>query len=317
MIGKRLTKLLLDKGYNVAHLSRSPTPTLSFGSLSPGHSTGLSPSGEIKEGKKNGEKIKSYQWDIDKGWIEEGAIENADYIIHLAGADIADKRWTHKRKKEIIESRIKTANLLYEKVKAGNAILKSFISASAIGYYGAVTTDKIYTEDNTPAEDFLGKTCQLWEKAADQFSGLGIRTVRIRVGVVLAKEGGALPKMALPVKLFAGAAIGSGNQYIPWIHIDDLCNIFIKAIESEEMHGAYNAVSPNHAINKEITKVIAKTLNKPLILPNVPAWFFKLIFGEMAGILLNGSRVSSEKIVNEGFEFKYPEIEKALKDLYA
>ena len=248
--------------------------------------------------------------------IEEGAIENADYIIHLAGAGIADKRWTNKRKKEIADSRIKTANLLYEKVKASNVILKAFISASAIGYYGTVTTDKIHTEDNLPARDFLGKTCQLWEKAAGQFSSLDIRTVKIRIGVVLARDGGALPKMALPVKLFAGAPIGSGNQYMPWIHVDDLCNIFIKVIESEEMNGIYNAVSPNHTTNKELTKAIAEILNKPLILPNVPAWFLKLIFGEMAGILLNGSRVSSEKIVREGVEFKYPELERALRDIF-
>lgn len=244
------------------------------------------------------------------------AIETADYIIHLAGANIGAKRWTARRKQQILDSRVKTTELMFEQVAASEKPkLKAFISASATGYYGAVTMDKIFTENDPAAPDFLGETCRLWETAADRFRSLGARTVRIRTGVVLTGRGGALAKMSMPVKLGIGSAIGSGRQYLPWIHIDDLCGIYIKAVEDAGMEGAYNAVAPDHRTNLDFTQTLARVLKKPFWFPSVPAFAMKLLFGQMSDILLEGSRVSSGKISRAGYQFLFPELEAALKDL--
>ena len=294
LVGTRLTELLQQKKYKVTHLSRS---------------------------KKNENNVITYTWDIKKATIEEEAITTANYIVHLTGAGIADKRWTTKRKKEIIDSRVKSANLLFEKIKTLGHPLKAFISASAVGYYGAVTSEKIFTESDPPANDYLGETCRLWEAAADQIGQTGtvtgrtIRTVKLRTGVVLSDKGGVLEKMMQPIRYFLGAPLGNGKQYMPWIHIDDLCRIYIKAIEDEKLQGAYNAVAPAHVTNKELTKAIAKTLNKPLFLPNVPGWLLEIVLGEIGEVALKGSRVSCEKIIKAGFEFQFPELEGALNSL--
>ena len=248
--------------------------------------------------------------------LQKKAIDEADYIIHLAGANIGDKRWTDKRKQLIIDSRVKSAQLLFDTIKDRNKILKAFISASAIGYYGAITSDKIFTETDPAANDFLGETCRLWEQSAGQFNGLGIRTVKIRTGVVLTSQGGALAKMVAPVKIGIGSALGSGKQYLPWIHIEDLCEIYLKAIEDIQMKGPYNAVAPENKTNKEFTHSLAQALNKPFWFPNIPALILKLFFGKMSDMLLKGSRVSSEKIIASDFTFKFPDIETALNDLF-
>jgi hypothetical protein len=282
-IGKKLCELLRKKGYNVAILSRNP------------HT-----------------KPNNYYWNIETRHIDTKAIINTDYIIHLAGEGIADKRWTTQRKKDLINSRVETANLLFEKVKELNPNLKGFIAASGIGYYGATTSEKIYEEKDAPGNDFISEICKVWEKASLQFNTINIRTVIFRTGVVLSKEGGALEKLSQPIKLGVGAALGSGEQYIPWIHLNDLCNIYVEAIENREFKGIYNAVAPEHVTNKALTKMIAKHLKKPLWLPNIPAFVMKLILGKMAIILLKGSRVSSEKIVAAGFKFKFPTLNEAV-----
>ena len=286
-IGGHLTKLLQSKGFNVTHLSRTVSGR---------------------------EKIKTYLWTPDQNFIEEGALEQADYIIHLAGAGIADKRWTKERKKLIIESRVKTAEILLNKISKINGNIKAFVSASAVGYYGTATSEKIFTEEDPPGEDFTAQVCIKWEQAADQFSMLGIRTVKLRTAIVLGPDGGALSKLVMPVKYFLGAPLGSGKQYFPWIHINDLCNIYLKAILDETMQGAYNAVAPQHITNGDLIKAIAKILGKPLILPNLPSFVLKLALGEMGDAVLNGSRISSEKIVKTGFTFQYPSITSALQD---
>jgi len=282
IVGRHLCKKLKEKGFNVAILSRT---------------------------NKQEADLTGYKWNIEKKEIDKKAIETSDYIIHLAGANIGDKRWSKKRKQLIIDSRVKSAQLIFEKIKKHNKNLKAFISASAIGFYGTTTSDKIYTEIDAPANDFLGKTCQLWEEAADRFKELGIRTVKIRTGVVLTIAGGVFPKMLTPVKLGLGSALGNGKQYIPWIHIDDLCEIYVKGIEDIEMQGAYNAVAPDNKTNREFTQVLARELNKPFWFPNVPAIILKLMFGEMSNIILQGSRVSADKIIAAGFNFKFPNIE--------
>ena len=288
LVGRHLSRKLKDKGYDVALLSRQSRHDLD---------------------------IPTYSWNIDNNEIDKAAIEVADYIIHLAGANIGEKRWTSKRKRLIIDSRVKSGHLIFSKVKETQNKLKAFISASAIGYYGTITTDKIFSEADLSSNDFLGETCRQWEESADSFKELGIRTVKIRTGVVLTKRGGALAKMITPVRFGIGSAIGNGRQYLPWIHIDDLCDIYIKAIEDSQMEGVYNAVAPDHKTNKDFIKTLARVLKKPFWFPNVPAIAMKLIFGRMSDMLLKGSRVSSDKIRTAGYNFIFPELEGALKNL--
>jgi len=261
----------------------------------------------------NDESGSIYFWNYEKGTINHDIINKVDYIIHLAGANISSGRWTLKRKKEIVDSRVKSAEFLFNKIKENNESLKAFISASAVGYYGAVTGDKVFVEDDLPTDDFLGNTCKKWEAAAGKFSDLGIRTVKLRTGIVLTSKGGALTKMKTPIKLGIGSAIGTGKQYMPWIHIDDLCDIYIKAIEDDKIYGAYNAVAPEFITNKEFTQILANVLNKPFWFPSIPSFFMRSIFGEMSDILLEGSRISSDKITNTGYEFKYDNLKKGLE----
>lgn len=288
LVGKHLSQKLKEKGYRVAVLSRT---------------------------SKEDSNIPAFAWDIEKKQIDKEAIETANCIIHLAGAAIAEKRWTAQRKQLIIDSRVKSGQLIFDKVKENKNKLKIFISASAIGYYGAITTDKIFTEADAPANDFLGETCKQWEGVADRFEELGIRTVKIRTGIVLSKQGGALEKMITTVKMGIGSPLGSGKQYMPWIHIDDLCGIYIKAIEDSQMKSVYNAVAPDHKTNMDYVKILARLLKKPLWFPNVPSIAIKIIFGSMSAIILKGSRVSSEKIRAAGYNFLFPDLESALTDL--
>lgn len=288
LIGSYLKEALIERGYNVSILSR----------------------------KSSQNSIKGiYNWDIDKKQIDTEALKSINYIIHLAGVNIGDKRWTSARKKKIVDSRTKTSELLFETIRINDNKIKAIISASAIGYYGAKTSDKIYQENDLPATDFLGETCELWEQGIDKFTTLGIRTVKIRTGVVLTKKGGALEKLKNVIVNGLGAPVGTGNQYMPWIHIDDLCEIYIKAIEDNKMKGVYNAVAPNHSTNIFFTNSLAQVLQKRLWLPYVPSFLLKIILGEMSDMILKGSRVSSDKIIRTGFKFKFGNLKNALEDL--
>ena len=284
LIGKRLSFLLQSKGYEVRILSRT---------------------------QKKESDYPTYVWNINKGEIDEKAFDQIDHIIHLSGSGIADKRWSEKRKQDIIDSRVQSTNLLLRVVQDLQVPLKTFVSSSAIGYYGSVTSDAVFDEDSKPASDFLGKVCSLWEEAAFQFSKEGIRTVAIRTGIVLSKNGGALAKMKTPIV----SPLGSGKQYMPWIHIDDLCEIYIKAIEDQKMTGVYNGVAPEHQTNTSFSKILAKAIKRPFLAIGAPAFVLKMVFGEMAVILLEGSRVSSQKIESAGFTFSFPSLKNALKDL--
>jgi uncharacterized protein (TIGR01777 family) len=287
-IGMHLSKFLREKGYAVGILSRSV-------------------------GKAEG--IHVHLWEPDKDVIDREAVLGADYIVHLAGAGIGDMRWTEARKKLIINSRVQSTRIIFDCIKGGNNKLKAFISASAIGYYGAVTTERIFKETDEGAHDFPGETCRIWEKAADPFGIAGIRTVKIRTGIVLASDGGILKKMRIPAKAGIMPTLGSGKQYMPWIHMIDLCGIYLKAIEDTNLNGAYNAVAPEHITNHAFTATLSKTLSGPDWLPNIPEIFLKIRFGEMASMILQGSRVSSEKISDAGFRFKFPELKGALEHL--
>lgn len=287
LLGTRLTSLLMQKGYQVSHLSRSTGQGL----------------------------LSTYQWNVNEGSIDSAALEDADFIIHLAGAGIADKRWSAKRKKEILESRTKSSALLYKALKETPNRVKAIVSASAIGYYGNGGPDETFEEKSGPGNDFLSGVVGQWENSVDQITSLGTRVVKLRIGILLSDMGGALPSIAMPIKWGVGSPLGSGQQIISWIHIDDVCNMFIKGIEDLSMQGAYNAVSPHPTTNEDLTRQIAKVLRKPLWVPHVPAFALKLILGEMAGLVLGGSKVSSIKIQNTGFEFLYTDLDKALRNL--
>ncbi|MDB5263925.1 MAG: epimerase, partial [Adhaeribacter sp.] len=226
LIGSRLSEMLIDQGYEVAHLSRQTNPHAHY---------------------------KTFKWDLEQGSIDDSVLGYADYIIHLAGANVADGKWTSQRKKEILDSRLKATNLLWQCLNKTPHHVKAFISASAIGIYGD-TGDRLVTEESNYGNDFLASVTKLWETAAWRIHELNIRTCIFRIGVVLSDKGGALPQMARPVKLLAGAPLGSGRQYLSWVHIDDLCHLFIQAIEDTRYQGVFNAVAPNPVTNKEFTQ---------------------------------------------------------------
>jgi uncharacterized protein (TIGR01777 family) len=264
--------------------------------------------------KKNSNE---FEWDINNQLIDETAFENVSHIIHLAGANISEKRWTDERKKELISSRVDSANLILKTLQKKNIKLKSFISASGINYYGTKTTDKIFTEKDDPGNDFLSEVVVLWERAANDFKEQNVaeRVVKIRTAVVLSEKDGALKKMIPTIKMGIGSPLGTGKQYMPWIHIKDICSIYEFALKNSELDGAFNATSPEHTTNENLTKKIAEVLKKPLFMPNVPSFVLKLLFGELASALLEGSRASSEKIQKEGFKFEFPDLKGTLEDL--
>jgi uncharacterized protein (TIGR01777 family) len=280
LVGKRLTAMLIERKHEVRILSRNP------------------------------KGVNEFKWDVSKNFIDAQVLDNIDFIIHLAGAGIADKRWSNERKKVIIDSRVATANLLFHKIKAQNISLTGFISASGSNYYGAQTSDKIFEEKEEAGTDFLGDVCQKWEAAANQFKELNIPVTILRTGVVLSKKGGALEKMKTPII----SPLGSGQQYMSWIHIHDLCNVYIKAVE-EDFRGVYNTVSPEYQTSNSFSKTLAKVTQRPYLSIPVPGFLLKLVFGELAIILLEGSRLSSSKIEKKGFVFKYLNLKEALKSL--
>jgi len=280
--------MLIAQGHTVAHLGRSA---------------------------RNRAGVKSYVWNVDDQQMDAAALTNTTTIVHLAGASVAEKRWTASRKREILESRTRSTQLLYDTLKKGNHSVKSFVSASAIGYYGFEDNDTLLTEDYPAGKDFMADVTKQWEEAVDRIATLGIRVVKLRIGIVLSEKGGALVEIARPVRWGVGAPLGSGDQHVSWIHIDDLCAMFIRAIENESMLGAYNATGPYAVTNRELTRAIARTIHRPMFMPAVPGFALRMVLGEMADVVLTGSRVSSGKFQDEGFVFRFDTLEKALHDL--
>lgn len=288
LIGRYLTSELLSSGFVVSHLSRSAEQ---FG------------------------KVRVHRWDPEKGILDPANLEGVDYIIHLAGANIGERSWSRQRKNEIISSRVGSASLIFRTITQNSIPLKAFISASAIGYYGSVTTEWIFREEDPPGNDFLGEVCLKWENAADEFKKEGIRVVKVRTGVVLEKNDSALSKLMMPAKSGFLVQSGNGRQYMPWIHIADLCRIYLKAITDQGMSGAYNAVSPMHVTHAGFMKTLAKVMGKPVSPVPAPAIVLKAALGEMSKVVLEGSRVSSDKLLNSGFEFLYSDLSTALEDV--
>jgi len=288
LIGKYLTSLLLAEGYRVSHLSRNQDQ---FG------------------------KVRVYRWDPSKGILAPSVVDGVDYIVHLAGVNIGEGRWTKSRKNEIIRSRVESADLIRKVVSENKIPIRAFITASGINYYGTTTSEKVFCETDLPGTDFPATVCKSWEEAADRFSKEGIRTVKLRTAVVLDKDKGALPRLILPTRYGILAIPGSGNQFLPWIHINDLCRIYLKAIQNSNMAGVYNAVAPHHVTNFEFLRTVDEILNRRLIKIRVPAIFLEIFFGKMSSLILEGSRVSPEKIKNAGYRFEFDNLHNALTDI--
>jgi len=297
LVGRALSSALLEKKHNVIILTRSTKQMA------------------ISPQPKNG--IQWAQWNVEAQTIDKDAVAKADYIIHLAGAGVADKRWTKKRKQEIVDSRVKSGALLVTALSEIENNVKAVITASAIGWYGAdpVIPNPIPFLEDAPADTaFLGDTCRQWEQSIEPVTQLKKRVVKLRIGIVLSKDGGALKEFIKPLQFGVAAILGNGKQMISWIHIDDLVNMFMAAIENENMNGVYNAVAPKPVSNKELTLELARSRKKFFIPFYVPSLILKLMLGEMSIEILKSATVSSIKIQQAGFNFKFPDIKSALKN---
>lgn len=289
LLGGRLADFLLQKGMSPKLLSRQS---------------------DLKAA------IPRYKWNIKESSIYPKALEEIDVLIHLAGANVGEGKWTTKRKKDILDSRIDSTKLLYDTVAGLKKKPKTIICASATGYYGLKSFDHESSEEDIAGEDFLAQVCTKWEREADRFQDLGMRVVKLRTGVVFDQGGGALQKMAQPIRFFVGAPLGSGKQVIPWIHWSDWCGAVSHLISENNLSGPYNLVAPKPVTNADLTRLIAKIIRRPLLLPPVPSFMLRMLLGEMSSIVLKGHSVSSKKLQESGFEFEYNTAEQALFELF-
>ncbi len=287
-LGSDLAKTLQSKGYEVVILSRSPEKVKDF---------------------------KAYRWDVDSNSIDKDAIESGDIVVHLAGESVAGSAWSPERKKRILESRTKSTILIANHLKQNNIKLKKYIGASAIGFYGFEPSSLVFREDSEAGKDFLAKVCVEWEKSHSEIENCDFENSIVRIGVVFDKNEGALAEMVKPFKIMAGAALGTGKQIVPWIHLKDVTGIFVHLIENPQIVGVFNAVAPDFSDNMKITKLIGKVLKKPVLPINVPAFALKLALGEQANLALLGNKISAEKIINTGYKFSFEDPENALFDL--
>lgn len=294
MIGSALAKELIKKDHGVIVLTRDARRP------------------------RNTERVSYAEWNVDKGTIDAKAIEKADYIINLAGANVAEKRWTEKRKKEIVDSRVQSGKLLVKALQEIPNKVKAVVSASAIGWYGPdanMSNTKPFVEADPPANDFLGATCQQWENAIQPVTQLSKRLVILRTGIVLSNDGGAFVEFRKPLQFGIASILGNGKQTVSWIHIDDLVRLYMYAIENENIAGIYNAVAPKPVTNKTLIIEIAKQRNKFYLQAPVPSFVLKTILGEMSIEVLKSATVSSEKIEATGFRFLFPDIGTAIHNL--
>ena len=296
MIGRRLTQLLIAKGYDVIIVSRQSSVVSS----------------------ENG-KVTYANWDIDKQIIDQEAIVKADHIIHLAGAGVADKRLTKERKQEIIDSRTQSSALIVKALTEYPNQVKTVVSSSAIGWYGEDTEksrQQSFSEEAEADTAFLGETCRLWEASIDPVAQLGKRLIKLRIGIVLGNEGGAFVEFKKPLKAGLATILGSGKQVVSWIHIDDVCRMFIAAIENESVNGVYNAVAPHPVTNQHLTLALARQMRGKFYIPvYVPSIFLKIALGGLSVEVLKSATVSCRKIQLTGFDFTYPTVEEAIAQL--
>lgn len=295
LVGSALSKALIRKGYAVIILTRDVT------------------------GKRQFENLSYAAWDVKKQWMDIDALQKADIIIHLAGAAVVEKKWTDAYKKEIEESRTHSSRLVAESIKNNINKIKAVISGSAIGFYGDDKNKTTpFTENDKADESFLGHTCKLWEESIAPVTDLGKRLVILRTGIVLSNKGGALAEFKKPIRYGIASILGNGRQMVSWIHIDDLCSMFIAAIENTALSGVYNTVAPNPVNNKKLTLCLAKKMNGRFYVPmHIPSFVLKLMMGQRSIEVLKSATVSCKKIMETGFTFQYESIEPALENLTA
>ena len=282
LIGKQLVAKLMDLGHQVNILTRSTNP------------------------KKN-----HFTWDPQKQTIDLKAFEDVEVIINLVGEGIADKRWTTKRKKLLLDSRVGPTEFLYSFLPQ-LPLLSHYIAASGINCYGYKNYDRSHPEEDPFGTDFLSQVVQKWEEASDKFISV-CKVSKVRTSIVLSKEGGALATIAKTIRFYLGSSLGTGKQWVPWITMDDMIDAYIH-IMNQELEGPINTLAGN-VTNKEFTKCIAKTLGKPLILPNAPSFMMKILLGEMSSIVLDGLQADNNKLISSGFRFKHDDLETALRDV--
>lgn len=294
LIGRALTKELINKGYTVTILTRD------------------------KSRHKATKNISYAEWNVEKQTIDKEAVAKADFIIHLAGANVAEGRWTEKRKKEIVDSRVQSGALLVKAIKQAPTAIKAVVSASAIGWYGPdpqVPNPRPFVESDSADNNFLGTTCQQWEAAIQPVVEAGKRLVVLRTGIVLSNDGGAYAEFKKPLNLGIASVLGSGKQVVSWIHITDLVRLYIEALENNQLNGVYNAVAPNPVNNKTLIAEMARQRKKFYIKAPVPAFVLKTMLGEMSVEVLKSATVSSRKIESAGFQFMFSDIGTALYNL--
>lgn len=289
MVGKRLSDMLTEAGYNVYILTRQHD---------------LSKSSD-----------RYLHWNIHDQLLDDKALE-ADHLINLCGAGIADQRWSDDRKKILIDSRVQPTNFLIDQFKQANRTVKTYLSASAVGYYGN-RSNTLCTEEIPPQRgSFLSHVCQLWEATAHSATSIADSVSILRIGVVLSKSGGALDKITKSIPYGIASYLGDGKQYMSWIHLDDLCRMFLHCIQESGDHQVYNAVAPHPATNKELTQAAKEIINPRALLLPAPAFAIKIMLGEMSAVVLDSTRVSSERIENSGFTYHYPRLREALEHIY-
>lgn len=289
LIGNELAELLLQNNHVVHYLTTSPLKI------------------------HNKANYLGFFWSPQEGKIDENCIEGVDVIVHLAGASIS-KRWTNSYKQELIESRVLSANLLFNLLKKHPNQVKQFVSASGTAIYPDSYAN-VYDESSTEIDDsFLGNVVVKWEESADQFKLLNIKVTKLRTGIVFSEKGGALLEMIKPIKMYVGSDFGSGKQIQSWIHLTDVANLYYFVIQNQ-IEGIINAVSPNPISNHNLTKAIAKHLKRPLFLPNIPQWFMKLILGEMHILLFSNKNILPKKALDNKFQFQFPTAEEALQNI--
>lgn len=289
LVGSEITRLCHENGINVNYLTTS------------------------KSKIEKSETYRGYYWDPSEDKIDVRCLEGVGAVINLAGANVFQP-WTSSAKKKILKSRIDSLNLLHKLLKENSHEVGQLVSSSAIGIYPSSSNKMYYEDEQEVAKDFLGEVTKKWEAAADKIAELDIRVAKVRTGIVLSPDGGALPQIMKPVKYNIGAPLGSGEQWQSWIHVRDLARIYMFIINNG-LRGVYNGVAPNPATNEDLTKEVALALDKKLWLPKVPGIALKLAMGEMSNVVLGSQLVSSKKIEDEGFEFHYVNLRQAIRDI--